>query len=162
MSRSLSRRSLLAYCAGVIDSDGTIGIKRSTYAMRRVGDCGQPTYSERICVKQVEPAAVDLLKSLFGGARYLAPPSTRRGRSLHSWQVTDLKAVAALRALIPFLRIKKRQAENCLILRRVKEESKRVRVARGRGHVGAARRPRHLSEEMERLLQKAHELNRSA
>lgn len=27
-------RDVLAYCAGVIDSDGTIGVKRSTYSMQ--------------------------------------------------------------------------------------------------------------------------------
>lgn len=35
-------KSELAYCAGVIDSDGTIGVKRSTYAMRITRDCAAP------------------------------------------------------------------------------------------------------------------------
>ena len=150
---------LFAYCAGVIDSDGTIGVKRNTYSMRVVGDSVQPTYSERVCVKQVEPQAVRLLKRLFGGSFYLGKPQVANGRPLWVWQVTDLRAAACLRALLPFLRIKRRQAENCLRLREVKEESKRARVAPGRGHAGAARRPAKLGTRMERFYVRAKQLN---
>jgi hypothetical protein len=150
---------ILAYCAGVIDSDGTIGIKRNSYSMRVIGDCGQATYSERICVKQVEPHAVDLLHSLFGGTRYNARPGVKHGKPLHVWQVTDRKAVACLRALVPFLRIKLVQAENCLRLREIKEKSKSARVARGRGHIGSAARPAHFTEAMQQAYLRAKELN---
>lgn len=149
----------LAYCAGVIDSDGTIGIKRSTYQMRVTQDSGQPSYSERICVRQVEPQAVRLLHRLFGGYLGINKPSTERGRPLFSWQVTDKKAAQCLTALLPYLRIKRAQAENCLALRELKEQSKRARVAPGRGHRGSARRPAPLSEAMENLHQHARKLN---
>lgn len=150
----------IAYLAGVIDSDGTIGIKRSTYAMRVTKDSGQPTFSERICVKQVEPMAVDMLKRIFGGYRFTAEGSSPRAKPLHGWQVTDRKAATCLELLLPYLRIKRRQAENCLALRQAKERSKRQRVAKGRGHVGAAPRSAALTAEMESLCTRAHELNR--
>lgn len=150
---------LLAYCAGVIDSDGYIGIKRSTYSMRVTGDSGQPVFSERVAVKQVELEAVSLLHSLFGGTLLIAKPSAKRGRPLHSWQVTDRKAAICLRALLPFLRIKRRQAENCLSLRTLKEESKKARVAFGRGHAGSSSRPAHFSDAMERFYARAKTLN---
>lgn len=153
------RPDILAYCAGVIDSDGTIGIKRSTYAMRVRGDAHQPVFSERICVKQVEPQAIDLLHSIFGGRRGVDDPSAKRGRSLHVWQVTDLKAVKCLKTLLPYLRIKRAQAENCLKLRDLKEESKTARVAVGRGHVGGSRRPGHLTTSMELAYTRAKALN---
>ena len=152
--------TVLAYCAGVIDSDGTIGVKRSTYAMRKVGDSTQPVYSERVCVKQVEPHAVDILHELFGGRRALEDPSAKRGRVLNSWQVTDRKAARCLRVLLPYIRIKRRQAENCLELRSLKEKSKVARVAKGRGHVGAAKRPSWISDAMERAYFRAKELNK--
>lgn len=153
------KRTMMAYFAGVIDSDGTIGIKRSTYKMRVTKDCKQATYSERICLKQVEPQAVRLLLRYFGGASGIAKPSAANGRPLFYWQVTDKKAAIFLRAVIPHLRIKKRQAANCLRLRSVKEASKKARVAFGRGHAGSAARPEKFSRMMERLLQKAHSLN---
>lgn len=149
----------LAYCAGVIDSDGTIGVKMSTYAMRH-GNGGQPNYSERICVKQVEPQAVDLLTSMFGGSRYITKPSAKKGRALFTWQVTDRQAAEALVALLPFLRIKRPQAENCLLLRKIKEASKIARVARGRGHAGSAKRTSEHGAAMAETVNVAHSLNR--
>lgn len=150
---------VLAYCAGIIDADGTIGIKRSTYGARVVGDRSQPSYSERVCVKQVEKAAVLLMKETFGGTLYLASPSTKNGNPLWAWQATDKRAANCLRAVLPYLRIKRFQAENCLALRCVKEESKIARVAAGRGHAGAAKRPVHLSDAMERAYLEAKRLN---
>ena len=149
----------LAYCAGVIDSDGTIGVKRSTYAMRVTKDSQQPTYSERVCVKQVEPHAVRLLNSLFGGYMSKAPASCGKGKPLFVWQVTDRKAAGCLKALLPFLRIKKAQAENCLRLREIKEASKKARVSHGRGHTGSGRRSVSHSAAMDAHYLRAKELN---
>ncbi|KAB2724159.1 hypothetical protein [Brucella anthropi] len=150
----------LAYLAGVIDSDGTIGIKRDTYNMRIVGDCSQPIYNERICVKQVERSAIDLLHHTFGGTFYTCSASVRRGKPLFVWQVTDKKAVSALCALLPFLRIKKSQAENCLDLRTIKDRSKVERVAKNRGHMGSKPRSATLSAAMEGCYQRARHLNK--
>ncbi len=150
---------LLAYLAGVIDSDGSIGIKRSTYGMRH-GNGGQATYSERVMCRQVTPQAIDILRDTFGGYRGITAPSTPRGKPLHSWQVTDLKAVACLQALRPFLHVKTAQADNALALRVVKNASKTARVPFGRGHVGGIARPEAIGVEMDRLLQVAHDLNR--
>lgn len=150
---------LLAYCAGVIDSDGYIGVKRSTYAMRITKDCEQATYSERVAVKQVEPEAIELLHGLFGGYRGIGKPTAKKGRSLYCWQVTDQRAAIFLKAILPYLRIKKQQAQNCLELRKMKDASKRARVAFGRGHIGSARRPVHFTESMQQAYLRAKELN---
>jgi len=151
---------LLAYCAGVIDSDGTIGVKRSTYQVRVVKDSTQPIFSERIAVRQVELEAIELLHSLFGGyLRIGEPPSAKKGRPLNMWMVTDKQAAECLRLLLPYLRIKRKQAENCLRLRELKEESKKARIAVGRGHAGAGFRPAHLSEGMEQTYTIAASLN---
>lgn len=152
-------RDVLAYCAGVIDSDGTIGVKRSTYSMRVRGDARQPIYSERVCVKQVTPEAVDLLHGLFGGRRAIDKPSSKRGRHLHVWQVTDKRAAECLAAILPYLRIKKRQAENCLELRRLKDESRIARTCFGRGHVGGKARPAEISDAMDAVHAQAKALN---
>lgn len=159
--RILCGRELIAYCAGVVDSDGTIGIKRRTYAMRVVGDSTQPTYCARICVRQVTREAVDLLAEQFGGKISVTKPSVPRGRPLFSWEVRDQIAERALRAMLPALRIKRKQAENCLELRKLVVESKVARVAQGRGHIGAARRPVLIGEKMHACYELAHALNRT-
>lgn len=153
--------NLLAYLAGAIDSDGCISVKRSTYAMRVRGDAGAAVYSERVMLKQVTPQIPTLLKETFGGSfRIDKKPSAKRGRDLYSWQVTDRQAAECLRALLPFLRIKREQALNCLALREIKEQSKAAKVAPGRGHAGSAARPQALTDAMEQRFLTAKSLNR--
>jgi hypothetical protein len=104
----------LAYAAGVVDSDGYIGVHRNTYAMRRRGDAFQAVYVPRVQVKQVTGQAVDLLHDLFGGYRYIGQPTAVRGRPLLGWAVHSAAAGAVCDALLPYLRIKRAQAENVL------------------------------------------------
>ena len=151
--------ALLAYCAGVIDSDGTIGIKQSTYAMRVVGDSSQATYSERIKVKQVEPEAVTLLHQLFGGSFRIEKSSLKSGRPFYAWQVTDLQCTNVCRALLPYLRIKLRQAENVLELRSVKDASRAARWKRPKGQTGASRRSEEHTAAMHAAYVKSKGLN---
>lgn len=150
----------LAYCPGVIDSDGTIGIKKSTYSMRVTRDSTQPSYSERVCVRQVSPEAVELLHALFGGSFGPRKASTPRGKPLYEWAVTDRRAAECLVAVLPWLRIKAAQARNCLSLRDVKNASKVARVAHGRGHAGAAKRSAVASATMDEHYLRAKALNR--
>lgn len=150
----------LAYLAGIIDADGTIGIKKNSYSMRIVKDSGQATYSERIHIRQVERPALELLAATFGGNIGTEDPHAKRGKPLYRWGQTDAKAVATLKALLPYLRIKRHQAENCIQLRIIKEESKRARVAKGRGHVGASVRPEIISRAMEDTYAVAKALNK--
>lgn len=152
----LTEAHALAYCAGVIDSDGSISVRRTPVRL----DSTQPTYSERVKVKQVEPQAVELLHTLFGGTRRYERASIPKGKPLHSWEVTDLRAAECLASVLPYLRIKRRQAENALALRAVKEHSKRHRIRPGRGHAGGAKRSPDHSQQMEALFVRSKELNR--
>jgi hypothetical protein len=149
----------LAYLAGAIDSDGTIGIKRSTYSMRVRKDAGAPVFSERVALRQVTPVIPTMLRDRFGGSLYITKPSSTRGRPLYSWAATDVRAVECLRALLPFLRIKREQALNCIALRGIKAKSMKAKVAKGRGHVGATSRPIELTDAMEVAYERAKELN---
>jgi hypothetical protein len=151
---------LYAYLAGAIDSDGTIGVKKSTYAMRVTKDSKQPTYSERVALRQVESVVPNLLKRTFGGSLYITKPSAPRGRPLWSWAATDIRAVECLRHLLPYLMVKSCQARNALSLRVLKDKSRAAKVRFGRGHVGAAPRPKRLGEAMEMRYLKAKKLNR--
>jgi len=118
----------LAYAAGVIDSDGYIGVHRSTYAMRVRGDATQPIYAARVQVKQVEPQAVDLLHMLFGGHRYGGKASTANGRPMLVWSVHSAAVGPVLSAVLPYLRIKRQQAVNALDVVRLSAMPKRFAV----------------------------------
>lgn len=155
----MKKETLYAYLAGAIDSDGTIGIKKSTYAMRVRKDATQAVYSERVTLRQVTAAIPTLLRDTFGGSLYITKPSTKNGRPLYSWAATDLKAVACVEAVRLFLTVKRAQADNVLRLRKVKVRSMAAKVRPGRGHAGAARRPVHLTAAMEALYLEAKRLN---
>ncbi len=151
--------ALLAYAAGVIDSDGSIGILRETHAMRHQR-AGQPTFSERVTIRQIEPEAVDLLHEFFGGCRSVIAGKRDNQQPLQSLQFVDRQAARLLGEILPYLRIKRRQAELCLELRQLKEESRRARFAYGRGHRGGGRRPESITVAMERVRSAIVELNR--
>ena len=151
---------LLAYAAGVVDADGSIGIRLDTYAMRvRRVDAG-PVYKERVTVRQLEPQAVDLFQGAFGGSRFMTRPRKNNSQPLHSWQIVDRMAATFLAAIAPYLQIKRRQAELCVELRRLKDESRKARFAYGRGHRGSGRRPDHLTVAMGDLRAEILRLNK--
>jgi hypothetical protein len=152
--------SIIAYCAGVIDSDGTIGIKCNSYAARVVKDCRNASYSARICVRQVTTEALEILQATFGGSVRPAKTYAKRGRLMYSWEIRDQLAERALKRLMPHLRIKKAQAQNCLALRILIARSKRARMAKGRGHAGASHRPQDITDAMEIAFNNAKKLNR--
>ncbi len=115
--------TLFAYLAGAMDSDGWFGIKRSTYHQRVRGDAGNPVYSERLGLKQVTPEIPHLLHETFGGRLSQDKGLSDNSRPLHSYQCTDKRAAEACRALLPYLRVKRRQAEVLLELRRTKDSA---------------------------------------
>lgn len=153
------RIALSAYAAGVIDADGSIGILRETHALR-AGRAGQATFSERITIRQIEPEAVDLVHSMFGGYRSVIRGRRANQQPLNSVQLVDRQATRLLMAVMPYLRIKRGQAELCLELRQLKEESRRARFAIGRGHKGGGKRPEAVTTAMEAVRAAIVELNR--
>jgi hypothetical protein len=163
LEQDSDRIALLAYAAGVIDSDGSIGILRETYAMRVLGTTTQPTFSERVTIRQLEPEAVDLLHRHFGGCRSVVTyrkKNSTKAQPLQSLQLVDRQASRLLCAVLPYLRIKKAQAELCLEMRRLKDESRKARFAYGRGHRGGGKRPDSISLAMEEVRAEIVRLNR--
>lgn len=111
----------LAYLAGAMDSDGYFSIKRSTYHMRVRKDASNPVYSEVMGLHQVTLDIPHLLRDYFGGTLYQAPPQTPNSKPLYRWRGSDLNAARAAAALLPYLRVKRRQAELLCELRESKK-----------------------------------------
>src|SRR5262245_61443683 len=108
----------LAYIAGVIDSDGciTIGVDISPIAKNN-----SPRFFELIAVRQCDPEAVHLACELFGGRLTVGKPGSLRGRSSHDWVASNRRACEVLLAVLPYLRIKTKQAALVLRLRELKD-----------------------------------------
>jgi hypothetical protein len=117
----------LAYAAGVIDSDGYIGIHRTHGGTAKRAAGWQSSYMPRVAVKQVTPQAIDLLHDLFGGHRYDSKPTAGRGRPLMAWAVHSAMAARTCEALLPYLRIKREQALNALEVGHINQSKQRHR-----------------------------------
>ena len=115
---------LLAYLAGAIDSDGSISIKRSTYGRRKLKDRVSPMYYPRISLRQISPIIPTLLKEAFGGVIYIGKPSAKKGKMLYGYEATNLIGERAIRQLLPYLRLKKRQAEIILELQEIRKSGR--------------------------------------
>ena len=111
----------LAYLAGCVDSDGCIGVKKSTYQIRVTKEAKNPTYIERVSLKQVTDIVPNMLKSTFGGMVRWCKPNSPNSRPMWLWQATNRQAVRCCEVLLPYLRIKRRQAECCLEIRETKD-----------------------------------------
>ncbi len=109
----------LAYCAGVLDSDGHIGVHVNWYKVRSGPhqDSKQPTYQPRCSVKQLDHQAVELFGEVFGGHFYVDSSNVRGSRRpINVWQVHSKASRPVLEALRPYLRLKDRQADLALEL----------------------------------------------
>lgn len=101
---------ILSYLAGAIDSDGHISLKKSSQRKRIRGDMVSDSYFGLIGLKQVTDDIPSLLKGVFGGAHFLTKQQTNNSKQLWSWQVTCEQSYRACEALLPYLRVKKKQA----------------------------------------------------
>jgi hypothetical protein len=126
----------LAYIAGLIDGEGYIGIKKSTYQIRVVKDMVNPSYHERIQIRMVDEEAIKFIADNFGGFYYKEKPHSRSPKPLYCYQASDLKATNILKQILPFLKVKRKNAEIVLKLRESKEDPR----ARSGGNRGGRRR----------------------
>lgn len=147
--------TLCAYLAGVIDSDGYITIKRSTYALRVLEKPWHPQYQEMVGLKQTQPEVVDILKAEFGGYRGTERPTAKRGKLLHVWQGTNVVAVSLLRLIRPYLKLKVRQADLAFLLR----DSKESREARLRGSPAKLRQVQAVIAERDYIFAQIRDCN---
>lgn len=102
----------LAYIAGFMDGEGTIGMKRE----QRRSVSGGYSYQAYITAANTDPVVIEWLYSLFGGnirKRPINPgfSSPNAKPHLYVWAVGAKTAVAICELLLPYLRMKRRQAE---------------------------------------------------
>lgn len=111
-----------AYLAGVMDSDGYIGV-----SVKKHKAGWKDSYAPRVQVKQTETGAVDLLHETFGGVLWKQKPSAERGRPLWTWGVSLAAVVPVLTTIRPYLRIKGAQADNALELAALNKSQRTIR-----------------------------------
>lgn len=135
----------LAWVAGFIDGEGSIGI------IKTYGRHGQsPTYLIRLEVSNTNREIITFLRDLFGGG--LQPDKKRNPawKDSYKWVVAAKQAKDIIEQITPYLRLKKQQAELALEL------------AKGLGHFYAHHQqlPQCELERREQLYQRMRVLNR--
>lgn len=109
----------LSYIAGFFDGEGCCGIKQ----IKRPHAIHHCAY---VTVSQVRPEVLYWMQSHFGGSIMWKKP--RRNSGIWAWQLSNKKALAFLSAVIPYLKIKKSEAELVVSAFTVRVRNKRAGV----------------------------------
>ena len=104
-----------AYAAGVVDSDGTIVIRRiERSAIRKKYPGVSICYDLQVSVSGIDGRMLDALKGWFGGSIYVIDWQQRQDplkKIVYRWEMTRKPALEFLKQIYPFLIYKKLQAE---------------------------------------------------
>lgn len=109
---------ILAYCAGLLDGDGSFFIGKENGPIRKAKGYS-PSYSPNIGLSEVGRNSVDLLKNLFGGyigktKAYLAKDGTQR-QEFFRWRLDRGNSCKnCIEQLLPYLILKKDRAQYLL------------------------------------------------
>jgi hypothetical protein len=98
----------LAYIAAIIDGEGCICISRHNIY-----------FCLRLSVCMVDRAAIDFILNKFGGV-ICARPVTATYRLRYDWRVYAQEAGLILRLILPYLKVKKQQANIAIAFAEIK------------------------------------------
>ncbi len=105
-----------AYAAGLIDGEGCISISRVNYK-RTSRKTGGSSIAGTLHIAMTDRAAVDYVRQAFGnvGREATTDKSERYARlgwkPTYHWVLSTQQAAAVLKEVLPYLRVKRRQAE---------------------------------------------------
>jgi len=97
----------LAYAAGLLDGEGSIFIARVKTNKNKSG----LYFGLRIELGNTNEQAVRWMQCYFGGSVYERYADIDTRRTLWAWHLRGQQALGFLRIILPYLRIKKPQAE---------------------------------------------------
>ncbi len=109
----------LAYCAGIIDGEGSISI-----TLRGGRGRWRPMHSLVCSVAMTSSEAIGLLENMFGGMVRVAMAKSQKHKNQWIWSISADRAEACLSKILPFLRVKRRQADLGLDFHRSKRRFK--------------------------------------
>lgn len=96
----------LAYLAGLIDGEGSIGLYETTSP-----NAGWRNYGLNLIVNMCDIEGIELLRSIYGGHLSMRKKSKACHRQQYRLKLGRHATYACLKDLLPYLRIKRLQAE---------------------------------------------------
>jgi hypothetical protein len=101
-----------AYLAGIVDGEGCFSISRGT---KRVGESIYTSYRPLLNIVNTHHGVLEEIRQTVGhGGLYRVPHSVLRRREAWQYMVYGRSAQAVTRAIYPYLRIKREQADALL------------------------------------------------
>lgn len=99
----------LAWAAGIIDGEGSIFIMKQGRKDRE----RDTNYVLRVSVESTDPYMAQELKKIFPSGAVFSSKRDKRPNNSNTlkWQINGKRSVEVLKDLLPFLRVKKEQAE---------------------------------------------------
>jgi hypothetical protein len=98
----------LAYLAGLIDGEGCIGLHIATNnPQRRIN----PRFQCSLVVTNTHKELLEQLQAVFGGNIFPRKKQKEHHKQCWKWDAQDLGAYEVCKAVLPYLVIKRRQAE---------------------------------------------------
>lgn len=159
----------LSYLAAAIDCDGSFGIIRR---QQRTG-CNY-SYIPRMSFGQVKPDIARLFYNTFGGSLFTRVFKTSTHQKQFEWSIANKLAVVCTVKLLPYLILKRGQAELIIALgnsngrpfseTREKSDDIEVRVTKGGEYVQwtKSKLTQDIIDEREAIFQKFRELQRNS
>lgn len=108
----INTKVLYAYMAGIVDGEGCISIRRQLPLVRKAEK--SPRFTSRLAIRMCDREAIKLFEAASGHSATWVKNGL--GGYIWSWQVHCKKAANLLHKLIPYLTIKRRQADLLLEL----------------------------------------------
>ena len=103
-----SKLAQVAYLAGIVDGEGAFTIRKKTYSN------GRTLYTPRITIGMNTAQPLDLAYGFFGGSIRARQTTGSNVPYIFTWEVSCTKAKEAAKTILPFLRVKRKQA--CLLI----------------------------------------------
>ena len=104
------KKTDLAYLAGILDGEGSIQIRKRKDKGMRLGFC----YQLVVNIANTNEWLVRWIHLNFGGLLYKNRIPAAHYKQVYQWSVSSNKAKFVLESLLPYLKIKKPQAEIAL------------------------------------------------
>ncbi len=109
----MTKREILAYASGLFDGEGCITI--SDAPVKSNGNEKTSRQMQlRVTVNNTHEGVIDFLRGVFAGTKTRSDHAHRANpnyQPIWHWEVISRQALSALKLMLPYLRVKRRQAE---------------------------------------------------
>lgn len=141
------KKTDLAYMAGIMDGEGCIHIHKQKPGPSRIN----PTYYLSVELVMIDKWICELFRFSFGGSNVNQRKRKEGYNTLYTWAIIGVQATTMLKCLLPYLKLKRAQAE--LGIKFVTEKQLRNRRIDGKYYLT---KPPHVAvlEEAEFILMK--------